>query len=406
MEEIGVAHPLIDIEWIRLASKNPSLTIPECLALQDTVGPNILFDVDFYRRTYGHEIPQGMTCLQHFCQQDASCLRDPNPLLMTRHWFEIFSWKFPHPNEWQFAFFREMGQDAIISRIEMQRDLNNDIVLSDDIIGVPPAPGQDICLFVHYDRHDEIQPYVVDYIEALKNAGVAVFLLSNTKKFKQSEIDKVKNSVWRIICADNAAYDWGLHRQGVRRLMKEYPRNPILLANDSVTYLGHGLPGIMNICRQNPNLMLGAIAAYQHAAHLQSFFIYCSSEIVTSDAWMGFWENFKYHHNKWFVVNGNEFGFSRWMIDHNVPTGGLWDYFNLLSSTKRNRSNENREKVLAKDHLVNPTMELWDVLIDQGFPFIKNLILNEKVACGNRDHLCNIISRLAKNNPRELKTLL
>lgn len=406
MQEINASHPLIDIEWIRMAAQNPSLSIMECLQLQDRFGPNILFDVNFYKKKYGHEMPEGMTILQHFCQQDVNSLKDPNPLLSTRYWLEVFGHKLSNPHEWRSIFFRELGQEAIFSRMETQKDINNDIVISDDVLGPPPEPRQDICLFVHYDRHDEIQPYVVDYIESLKKSGVCIFFLSNTKKFKQKEIDKIKKSVWRIICSDNSAYDWGLHRQGVRRVMEQYPDNPILLANDSVTYLGHGLQEMLEKCREHPDCLIGAISAYQHIGHLQSFFIYCSQKIVTSDIWREFWRHFRYHHNKWFVVNSNEIGFSRWMSEHQVPMGGLWDYFNLLTGEKSNRSNDWREKVLTKDHITNPTLELWDVLIDQGFPFIKNNILSEHLHCGNRDHLCNVISRLANSNKHKLSDLL
>lgn len=396
MSNVGSPHPMVDLDWIRLASGNPSLSVRECLDRQDTVGPNILFDVEYYRQQYGRDIPAHMSALEHFCRQDETCLRNPNALFSTQQWLEVFRALTPDSSRWREELVRVLGREAAFSRNEYLRDQNDEIILSDTFVGKAPAQGDDICLFVHYDRHDQIQPYVVDYLKALKASGVSIVFLSNTKEFSEKEIDKVRNIVWRVVCTDNKAYDWGLFRQGMKLLEGQYERNPILIANDSVTYLGRGLDEMIAQCRAHPERVTGAISAKQHIWHMQSFFLYCGKEVVRSRPWKEFWNKIRAHDDKWFVINANEFGFSRWMADQNVPMYAIWNYDDLISGENRNRASKWRDGVFEKKELANPTVDLWDILLEHGFPFLKNSILKESILAGNIDHLCNIISALSR----------
>ncbi|QEO17706.1 hypothetical protein [Acetobacter vaccinii] len=394
-------HPMVDLEWIRLASGNPSLSVRECLEKQDTVGPNILFDVEYYRQKYGHDIPRHMSALEHFCRQDETSLRNPNALFSTQQWLEVFRGISPNAGPWREELVRALGQEAIFCRNEYLRDQNDEIIFSDTFVGKAPSQTDDICLFVHYDRHDEIQPYVVDYLQALKDCGVVTIFLSNTEKFSQKEINKIRNIVWRVVCADNRGRDWSLFLQGMKLLEGQYERNPILIANDSVTYVGEGLEEMMVQCRMHPERITGAIGANQHGWHMQSFFLYCGRQVVISEAWLNFWKKFRSHHNKWFVINANEFGFSRWMLEHKIPMHALWNYDDIISGENRNRANKWREAVFSREILTNPTHELWDILLEHKYPFIKNSIFKEAIIGENLDHMCNIISRLGNKKVRD-----
>src|SRR4051812_25412999 len=105
-------HPLIDPAWIRQASGAPGMSIGDCLREQDRVGPNILFDVDYYREMYGADIPSGMTCLEHFCRQERERPRNPNPLFSTQQWHETIGWRLPEAASWRRELFTTMGAEA------------------------------------------------------------------------------------------------------------------------------------------------------------------------------------------------------------------------------------------------------------------------------------------------------
>ncbi|MBE7731372.1 hypothetical protein [Komagataeibacter sp. FXV3] len=400
-------HPMIDLDWIRQACGNWSLSTRECIDRQDEVGPNILFDVKFYREKYQHEMPQNMTCLEHFCRQDRNNLRDPSPLFSTKQWLETYSAHSggahstivvpPGRNGWCLELSRQLGKEALFARNEMLRSFHNEIIKKDIVVGLPPHRGQEICLFVHYDRHDTIQPYVFDYLDALHKEGLCIFFLTNSQTLAAKDIASLKKYVWRILCTDNRAYDWGLFSQAVKLLDNKFPGSPILLANDSVTYLGQGLKKILDRCRLQQDGITGAVDGWQHFWHLQSFFVYCGASVVGSRSWSGFWNHYRPHNNKWFVINSQEYGFSRWMQQQKVPMSAIWDYKSLIKKEyKKNRAEKWREDMFLQKKNLNASHDLWDILLDNDFPFIKNSILKGSLASGNLDHICNVISKLGK----------
>src|SRR6516165_3526229 len=99
-------HPLIDIDWIREACGDSSLSPSACLRRQDDVGPNILFDTHYYRATYGQRIPVGMTCLEHFCRRVKDDFLDPNATFSTRLWHRMVGAGIANAMAWRSALFR------------------------------------------------------------------------------------------------------------------------------------------------------------------------------------------------------------------------------------------------------------------------------------------------------------
>ncbi|WP_321840308.1 hypothetical protein [Paraburkholderia bannensis] len=394
--DIDSPHPLLDLSWIRQACGDASLSVAECLEQQEKVGPNVLFDTAFYRKSYAAEIPVGMSCLEHFCRQRKDSPRDPNPLFSTKQWHETHGWRIANPDAWRTEFFRTLGQEARFSRQERRRYEEGQIVVQDNIIGSAPAPGQEICLFVHFDKADQVQPYVLDYLDALKERGFSIVFLTNSARLQAHAMQALSSRVWRVVTTTNRAYDWGLYFIGVRSIRDAYPDSPILMANDSVVYTGHGLDDLLACARADASNITGAIESLLHDWHLQSFFIYCGARVVQSDAWTGFWDAYRHHNDKWCVINGQEMGFSRWMSRHGVPMVAGWRYSDILQAADCYSASEWRNDLVRNRGITNPTVELWDVLYKTDFPFIKRSIFTQPISANNLDQMCNVISGLRK----------
>lgn len=392
-------HPLIDLEWIRQASGDSELPLHRCLELIDITGPNCLFDPTFYREKHSDTLPDGMSILEHFCRQTTANPCDPNRTLSIQQWHETTSHINPSKN-WRRALNWSLAEEAVFSRKELVRYTKNEIILKDIALGPDPRSSQEICIFVHYDSSDDVQECVLDYLDALIAQNVCILFMTNSSQLRPEAMEKLKHRIWRLILTENRSYDWGLYYLGVTMIQKQYPNQPIILANDSVLLLGSLTP-LFNFARSGKKLISGAIDCPMHSWHMQSFFHYCSSEATQSNAWRIFWDKFRPHKDKWFVINSHEFGFCRWLTSQDISMGSPWLYSDVVKVPPLSHASPWRNYILETQSPANPTVELWDTLIEQGFPFLKRSLLKPGGSANfseNLPHLANVISRLARHS--------
>jgi Rhamnan synthesis protein F len=395
-------HPMLDVRWVRQKSGVPDLPLAQCLVEQDRFGPNAIFDVQHYRAAYGSDIPQGMTCLEHFCRQAKERPRDPNGTFSVQQWHETLGWRASNPDDWRAALISSLGAEARFAFDEMERHRAGQVVVSDTVIGEGPAEGQDLSIFAHHDKNDEVQPYVLDYMDVLRAQGLCVVFLTNSAALTPSAMEGLRSRAWRLVCTRNRAYDWGLYSIGVERL-KPYANHAILLTNDSVIGTLNDMGPLFRIARSGEVDVTGAVDCWLHCWHLQSFFLYASAETVGSQPWQSFWANYRPLEDKWFVINSHEFGFSRWMTRHGVRMRAGWPYGDLIAHTPGTRSTEWRIRLLENRQATNPTVHLWDMLLEQGFPFLKRTVFTQELPEHNLTNMCNVISCLAKAKPQPVE---
>jgi hypothetical protein len=311
---------MLDIDCIRQACGEVSMSVSECLGEQDRVGPNVLFDTRFYRAAYGSNIPRTMACLEHFCGQTTEYLLDPNPFFSTKRWHEAFGSQY---HNWLGELVDQLGVEARFARQELERFKKGMLYVTDIVLGAESAHGQEICVFAHYDERGEVQPYVLDYADALLEEGVCILFVSSCETIVSNAQEKLRGRVWRLLCTRNRARDWGLYHIGVRLLEKGFPGHPIILVNDSVVGTMNPLSPLFEAARSGEAEITGAVDSWQHDWHLQSFFLYCNSRAVNSAAWREFWDSFRPLSQRAFIVNAHEIGFSRFLIGRGIRTKAL-----------------------------------------------------------------------------------
>ena len=210
-------------------------------------------------------------------------------------------------------------------------------------------------------------------------------------------LELLRGRVWKVVTTNNNARDFGLYYIGVR-LIEEMDQ-PIILTNDSVVAL-NSLDPLFKAARSGIADVTGAIDSWLHNWHLQSFFLYCGKSAVQSPAWTEFWKYYRPLRNKWFVINSHEFGFSRFMIANNLRLHAVWKYDDILSSMDPQQSSDFRQNLVDTRGNTHPTLELWDLLLEQDFPFLKRQVFTEPLLSNNRAELCNVISRLGHRKER------
>ncbi|AOK29067.1 MULTISPECIES: hypothetical protein [Burkholderia] len=388
-------HPLIDLDWIRDASGRPELSARECLLEQDAVGPNALFDPDFYRHAYGASMPDGMHCVEHFCGQTRDAPRDPNALFSVRQWHDAHGHALA-PARWRAELFGLLGREARFARDELARFKAGQIVLHDQRVGPPPEAGQAIVLFAHHDTHGDIAPYVYDYLDALAGQDTCLLFVTQSAPLAPAAHAQLARRVWRIVQTRNRAHDWGLYHVGLRLLERDgfTPHHPLVLTNDSVVDTVNSLTPLFARARESHAVLTGAIDGWLYDGHLPSFFLYCSPQLVQCAAWRDFWAAWRPLQERAGALNGCEHGFSRFMRARGVPMQAVWTYEQILEAADPARAHTWRRARLERHGDTDPFHALWDVMLECGFPLLKRSVFTAPLNAHHLSHMTNVLSRL------------
>jgi lipopolysaccharide biosynthesis protein len=250
--------------------------------------------------------------------------------------------------------------------------------------GLAPRLGKRACLFVHWDRHGIVDDYVLDYLRALRVCGTDIWFITATTT-AASELDKVREMVAGIIVKADNGRDFVSWLVAWRALGAEtFARyEQLLLVNDSIYFPLFDPAGMFD-----------------------------KMEKLKFDYWgvtdSRDWSFAQYHVQSYFV------GLSREAIDRLLPViidrvaerpiltkrGQIVEY--ELAATQIAVSlglsvgaacpiDDIREDVIRDGRLapwrkylqfglegLNPTMELWDLLITYyGCPVIKQELLRD-----------------------------
>jgi hypothetical protein len=86
------------------------------------------------------------------------------------------------------------------------------------------------------------------------------------------------------------------------------------------------------------------------------------------------------------------------MQGRGVTMKAAWSYDDVLKAVDIEHANEWRRALIENKRDVNPTHELWDVMLECGFPFLKRSVFTMPLASENLTHMTNVISRIAKRS--------
>jgi lipopolysaccharide biosynthesis protein len=90
----------------------------------------------------------------------------------------------------------------------------------------------DLCIFAHYDHDDRVDPYVMNYLEAIKACGFEIVFVTPSA-LQQTDVEQLRLICGDVILRANVGHDFGSWATGLQR-HRERVRGRLLLANDSV----------------------------------------------------------------------------------------------------------------------------------------------------------------------------
>lgn len=262
--------------------------------------------------------------------------------------------------------------------------------------------GRRVAVFVHFDAAGEVQPYVLDYLRALRELAIDTVFVTNSGRLTPDARAALRALCAAVLVRRNIGYDFGAMRDGLRHADATPETTDLLLVlNDSVYGpLSPLAPMVERIDFAQADIW-GATESYQNRYHLQSFFIAAGPVALGSKAWAKFWRSVRPVSNKLWVILNYEIGMTRDMLKGGLRCAALYPYRDLIAridpaglvKTDKDAPDDTDPFVInRKTHLtrllysashrvpMNPTAELWRQLMQERFPFIKRELLRDNPA--------------------------
>lgn len=249
--------------------------------------------------------------------------------------------------------------------------------------------ARDIAVFVHFDKKGVVHDYVVEHLQAWVKAGFAVIFVTNSPKFEDRALDRVRPHVAQILHRHNRGYDFGSYRDAIVSLGELSRYNRLVLCNDSVYGPFRPLEDVLSECDPKTADMWGMTDSWQGRYHLQSYFLLFHNPALSNTKFQNRWRHFVHIDDKDWVVSKHEINLTGEMLEAGLKVRSLWRYSDQIDAfVKQLDAQPKWRDSDAFSPLQKQTIEtmlgfaqggvpmninhfFWDKLLLEGYPFIK-----------------------------------
>ena len=242
------------------------------------------------------------------------------------------------------------------------------VKLLKDLPGGAPAGGKHLCLFAHYDRDDIVDPYVFDYLAALRAENIDIIFITET--LAEAQLRNVAPLVRRILVRNPAGRDFGSWWLTLRTLGMDigegYDR--VIWANDSIYFPVRPMaPFVSDMEHKNFNLYGLSDSRDVAAYHIQSFFLAFDRE-AQRRIFPLFLSKFEQYYvlTKWGQIREYEIGITAMARAAGLSVGAYISIDDIREEVIRHPGLQRWGSMLQGGvGDINPTHDLWDLIIAQ-----------------------------------------
>lgn len=239
-------------------------------------------------------------------------------------------------------------------------------------LAAPPKDAKRVVLFAHYDPQDQVDPYVVKYVRALKELQCAVIFVSGSPALSAASAAPLQSCCEGIFTQKTLAMDfgsWNLAWQHMERAgWKIEQFEQVILANDSVYGPLYRLTEMFDSFQGAD--IYGVTENFEITRHLQSYFLVFAMNAKTASFLKRFWRGFRYIIAKRILIEECEVGLSRRAIAEGLVLKPYIPETRVREEMSRDQGHPQQSAVL--EGTVNPTLYVWDVLVSRlRCPFLK-----------------------------------
>ena len=348
-----------------------------------------MFDEDWYARSYGRS---GDGLLDEYLTTGWRQGRDPSPLFdgawyatefperlgetspledFVTHPYSRRPNRWFDPRIWRRLPDHEADVATFLGGLHVEeRDPARDAVLRSRAGVVPLEDGCAACVYVHHDADEAFDPHVASTVAGLTRAGLRVVVCS-TSNVSDEACDPLLRDASSVLSVPNTGHDWGAYHAGLGFVLDRCSPRSIVLMNDSVYVITDRLEAFLERVAQSPFDVVGATDSLMFRYHLQSYFVHLGRIALESPLLPEFLSTYVGVSDKHYVVNSYEIGFSQRALEHGLSVRAAYPLEELITSTSGLTSSYG--VALAP----NPTLELWEELLERGSPFVKAQLLRE-----------------------------
>lgn len=173
------------------------------------------------------------------------------------------------------------------------------------------ATGGIFCIFHLYPRH-HLPKSVIRALTVLERLGANLIIISNGA-IPEGDMPFVESVAHTIIIRRNIGRDFGGYRTGVLHVLEKYQPSRLLVVNDSVYFLEHGLePFFRALCA--PHEYVGAAENHEFGYHVGSYALGFGPKVFNSPHFKAFWQNYELSELRPKVIRTGEIGLNRVVI--------------------------------------------------------------------------------------------
>ena len=180
-----------------------------------------------------------------------------------------------------------------------------------------------ICIFAHFNKNNNLEDYVIDYLNTIKELVDEVIFVSTSEIDKEKKI-LLSNIVSEIIIKENQGYDFGSWKEGLLFVKNNYINlpNEIILCNDSCYIAKNSLKQAISSMRYNKKLdFWGITRNYSFGLHIQSYFISLNSRPINDKKFWDLVDSWEHENRKLNYILKYEIGLSKFLINQKYKMG-------------------------------------------------------------------------------------
>ena len=220
--------------------------------------------------------------------------------------------------------------------------------------------GKKVALVAHWDPGGVVDPYVIYYMNALKNIGYSTVLISTAPVGVPDEVLAAADAVlWRGC----PGYDFTSWKAAFEYYPSLFEAREILITNDSIFGPMHPLSIIYETMDKLPCDFWGLVLSTEITPHLQSHYIVFRSKAIGSPALKSFISAIDTTEDKREVIFRYELKLTDWLQCGGLTAGAYITPANLPPYAA----------VLSPGHVL-----WWRLLRDLEAPFLKRAVLTKK----------------------------
>ena len=224
-----------------------------------------------------------------------------------------------------------------------------------------------IALYAHYDPDDLVRPYVCHCLSELAAQCDRVDFVT-TSQLPPQELAKVEAHCERVLLKDNTGFDFGMWQHALTDIDLD-SWDELVLVNSSVYGPVFPLVDAFTKMARSRCDFWSITDCYEHAWHLQSYFVVLRRTLLQSEVFERFWASVLPYRNKPQVVRSYEIGMSVFFTEMGYRGAAMVPCTALFPSWPLHALFRHRDR--------NPTVYHPRRLLARGAPFVKIELLRD-----------------------------